>query len=329
MNKHQTQFRAILIILILILVLVFAYSGFRTVGTLVAPKAPVSTQSAGSKTITRDGVEYFPRQDITVFMLMGIDRYGPVEASTSYNNEGAADMVALAVFDETNESYSVLMLNRDTVMEMPVLGIGGRPAGTTVGQLALAHTYGTGLKDSCENIKSAVSGFLYGIEIDHYFSMNMDAISMLNDAVGGVKVTVTDDFSAVDATIPMGEVVLNGEQAFNFVQNRKGIGNQMNLSRMERQKSYINGFLDALNTKLDASETFVVDTYNKIESYVVTNCSVTTLSSMLNRYSDYEFTGIQTPEGENVMTGEFMEYHVDEEKLDTLVLNLFYSEKKF
>ena len=41
--------------------------------------------------------------------------------------------------------------------------------------------------------------------IDYYFSMNMDAISILNDAVGGVTVEVTDDFSQVDATIGKGQ----------------------------------------------------------------------------------------------------------------------------
>lgn len=328
MKKHLTLFRAFVMILILVLMLVFAYSGFRVVSTLIAPRDSEMLETSGSKTIQKDGVEYFPRQDITVFMLMGIDRYGPVEASTSYNNTGEADMVALVVFDETNESYSVIMLNRDTILEMPVLGLGGRPAGTATAQLALAHTYGTGLKDSCENTLASVSDFLSGIEIDYYMSMNMDAISLLNDAVGGVKVTVTEDFSAVDPTISMGEMTLFGKQALNFVQNRKDVGAQMNISRMERQKIYINGFLEALDMKLDAGEAFVADAYAEIEDYIVTNTSAKSLSSMLSRYSDYTFTEVLSPEGENVTTGEYVEFYADEEKLNDLVLRLFYSEKK-
>lgn len=326
MTKHQNLFRAIVMLLILALALVFVYSGIRIVDALLMPKNSVDTGATVSKTIVKDGVEYFPRQDITVLMLMGIDRNGPVEASGSYNNTGAADMVALAVFDETHKTINVLMLNRDTVLEMPVLGVNGSPAGTATAQLALAHTQGTGMRDSCENTKKAVSSFLCGIDIDHYISMNMDTVALLTDAVGGVKVTVTEDFSAVDPTIPMGEVTLTGSQAFNFVQNRKDVGTQLNVSRMERQKAYINGFIDALDGKL-GSGSFVADTYAKIEDYIVTNTSSKGLSAMLSRYADYTLEEIVTPEGENKNVNGYMEFHADEEKLTDLTLRLFYSEK--
>ncbi len=325
MTKQQNLFRAIVMLLILALTLVFVYSGIRIVDAILKPNTAAPGASV-SKTIVKDGVEYFPRQDITVLMLVGIDRTGPVEASPSYNNTGAADMVALAIFDETNETYNVLMLNRDTVLEMPVLGLNGQAAGTATAQLALAHTYGSGLRDSCENTKTAVSNFLHGIEIDHYLSMNMDTVTLLTDAVGGVRVTVTEDFSAVDPTIPMGEVTLNGNQAFNFVQNRKNVGAQMNVSRMERQKSYIRGFMDALGGKLK-SASFVTDTYAKIEDHIVTNTTVSGLNSMLSRYADYTLEEIVTPEGENLQVNGYMEFHADEEKLTDLTLRLFYSEK--
>ncbi len=328
MSKHQNIFRAIVIFLILVLALVFVYSGIRVADKFISPERTEAGTSA-SKTIVKDGVEYFPRQDLTVFMLMGIDRSGVVQESLSYNNMGAADMVALAIFDETSETCNVLMLNRDTILEMPVLGLGGSPAGTATAQLALAHTYGTGLKDSCENVKKTVSEFLHGIEIDYYMSMNMDTVALLTDAVGGVKVNVTEDFSAVDPTIPMGEVTLNGEQAFKFVQNRKNVGAEMNVSRMERQKSYMNGFMDALRTKLDSGESFVTDTYTKIEDYIVTDASLNSLSSMLSRYADYEMQEIVTPKGENIQANGYMEFHADEEQLTDLTLRLFYSEKKF
>lgn len=328
MSKHQNTFRAIVIFLILVLALVFVYSGVRVAEKFISPNRTEAGTSV-SKTIMKDGVEYFPRQDLTVFMLMGIDRSGAVQESLSYNNRGAADMVALAIFDETSETCNVLMLNRDTILEMPVLGLGGSPAGTATAQLALAHTYGTGLKDSCENTKKAVSNFLNGIKIDHYMSMNMDTVALLTDAVGGVKVNVTEDFSAVDPTIPMGEVTLNGEQAFKFVQNRKNVGAEMNVSRMERQKSYMNGFMDALRTKLDSGESFVKDTYAKIEDYIVTDASVNSLSSMLSRYADYKMQEIVTPKGENIQANGYMEFHADEEQLTDLTLRLFYSEKKF
>ena len=48
----------------------------------------------------------------------------------------------------------------------------------------------------------------HDLAIDHYLAMNMDAVVEFNDAIGGVTVTVTDDFSKVDPTIPVGAVRL-------------------------------------------------------------------------------------------------------------------------
>lgn len=326
-DKHKkSKKNPLIIVLILVLVAIVAFSGYKIIDTLV-DKPSDSSASTSSKTVTVNGVDYFPRQDITVIMLMGIDERGEVVASDSYNNTGEADMVALAVFDENDKSYSVLTLNRDTMMDIYVLGIGGKPAGTIYGQLALAHTYGTGLEDSCENTVNTVSNFLSGLTVDYYVSMNMDAIAILNDAVGGVTVNVQDDFSQVDSTIPMGEVTLNGEQALSYVHTRKDVGNQMNISRMDRHKEYMESFVVAFNEKVKESSTFILETYEDIAPYVVSDCSVNSMSAMLSRYADYTLREVVSPEGENVLTEEYMEFYVDEAQLEELILNMFYTVK--
>ena len=247
MNKARKKAPLFTTVLIVLLAVVVAFSGFMVFRS-VNSVADVSDSDADTvtKTVTVDGVDYFPRQDITVLLLLGIDETGEVKKSESYNNTGENDMVALAVFDEQDKSYSVLALNRDTMMDVYALGVTGQPAGTIFGQLALAHTFGSGLEDSCENTVKTVSDFLSGVTVDYYLSMNMDAIAILNDAVGGVTVNVTDDFSKVDSSIPMGEVTLNGEQALAFVQTRKDVSDQMNISRMDRHKEYMENFVTEL-----------------------------------------------------------------------------------
>ena len=327
MKKRKHGKDIVFLALILILVLVMLYSGLQILESTVL-RPGTGEQGFVSKTITRNGVEYFPRQDITTVLVMGIDQYGPVTDSESYNNTGAADMVMLLIFDEQTETCGALHLNRDTMLEMPVLGLGGKEAGTVYGQLALSHTYGSGLEDSCKNTCKTVSNFLYGIEIDYYVAMNMDAIAILNDAVGGVTVEVTEDFSQIDDTIGMGEVILRGQQAINFVRTRKDVGDQLNLSRIERQKDYIDGFVDALRAKLEQETAFVSTAYEEVKPYIVTDCSVNVISGMLEHYGDYEIGQVVTPEGENVLGEEYFEFYVDGEKLDELILELFYAPKK-
>lgn len=312
---------------ILILLLVILYSGLRILESTVFSPPQDGGENVPSKTITRNGVDYFPRQDITTVLVLGIDRFGPVEDSGTYTNRGSADMVTLLIFDETNRVCNVLHLNRDTMLTMPVLGLGGRQAGTCYGQLALSHTYGNGLEESCENVRATVSDFLYGLEIDYYVSMHMDAITLLNDAVGGVTVNVEDDFSAVDPTIGKGQVTLTGEQAIHFVRTRKGVGDQLNLSRMERHKAYVDGFLEAFRAKREEGGEFFLTAYEEISPYLVTDCSANVVSGMLERYGEYAIGEVVSPDGENVVGEEYMEFYADEAELDELILRLFYAPK--
>ncbi|MBQ8538347.1 MAG: LCP family protein [Ruminococcus sp.] len=327
MAKNNSKTKFVTLVLIFVLIAVIVFSAFKLNEAIATNKEEQNASTTTTKTITVDGVDYFPRQDITVLMLMGIDERGPVVSSESYTNTGENDMVALAVFDEVDKSYSVLVLNRDTMMDVHVLGIGGQNAGTIFAQLALAHTYGTGLEDSCENTVRTVSDFLSGLTIDYYLSMNMDAISILNDAVGGVTVNVVDDFSQVDSTIPKGEVTLSGEQALAYVQTRKDISDQMNISRMDRHKEYMENFVSAFNAKVKESDTFIFETYEDIAPYIVSDCSVNSMNAMLNRYADYTLREVVTPKGENVLSGNYMEFYVDEAELQKLMLDMFYVEK--
>ena len=113
-------------------------------------------------------------------MILGVDREGKAQAGVP-NQSGAADMITLMVFDEKTQECTLLCLNRDTMVYMPKLNEYGKEVGTRYGQLALSHSYGTGLEDSCENTRKTVSALLNGVEIDHYYAMNMDAISTTSE----------------------------------------------------------------------------------------------------------------------------------------------------
>ena len=324
-RRHRQKIFSLVFFCLLILILV---SVFQVLKATVLPPKLEETEDK-KLTIIRDEKEYFPRQDITTVLVLGIDRNGPVADSGSYQNPGAADLALVLVFDHAERSCDVLQLNRDSMVEMPVLGIGGKPAGTAYGQLALCYTYGSGLEDSCENAKETISNLLNGVKIDYYIAMHMDAIPILNDAVGGVTVEVTEDFSQVDASIPMGTVKLMGSQAVSFVRSRAGVGDQLNLSRIDRQQAYAQGFMTAFKEKQATGASFLLDAYEQASPYLITDCSATTVNAMIERYGDYALERILTPPGENVMGEQYYEFHIDEKGLEEMILDLFYAEKVF
>ena len=329
MNRRRKKSSLSVLVVVLLLIIVLIGCGIRLLDSAVFSDNRENglQEESEKKTITINGVDYYPRQDITVILAMGIDTEGEMVDSGSYNNDGEADVISLIIFDESEECCTVLNLNRDSMVEMPVLGVDGRKAGTAYQQLALSHTYGSGLEDSCENTKETVSKLLNNIYIDYYIAANMDAIAIANDAVGGVTVNVTDDFSNVTDTIPMGQVTLKGRQATSFVRMRKEAGDQLNISRMERHKEYIDGFMQSLRAKRSEGDSFIYSMYADISPYIVTDLSANALSGMYSRYEGYQLKDIISPKGENVRGEQYMEFYLDREALDELILDVFYKKK--
>jgi LCP family protein required for cell wall assembly len=275
-----------------------------------------------------DGKEYVLNEDVDTLLVLGLDKFESGNSTIAYNNDKAADFLMLFVFDNAKKTCSAIQINRDTMADVHLLGVDGSRIDTVTKQIALSHTYGNGREVSCRNTAEAVSSVLFDVPVKHYVSMTMDAVPLLNDAVGGVTVTVTDDFSEITSELPMGEVTLYGDQAEIFVRGRKDVGNQQNISRMERQKVYLESFLESLRGTLDGSPTFALSLYETVSPYMVTDCSATVFSEVLSRYSDYTLTEILSPEGESVRGEKYMEFYVDEEKLEDLTLKLFYAPKK-
>lgn len=174
--SHRALMKIAVGCIVLVLLPVLLYNGLGAVETAVlGGQEPVS--QVDSKTMVHDGEKYFPRQEISVFLILGIDREGIAEPA---QRGGAADTLALMVFDHRARECSLLMLPCNTLVE-----ITGRDGATVFDLLGNSHTYGTGMQDSCEITRTAVSQLLGGAVIDHYFAMNRDAIRILNETAEG------------------------------------------------------------------------------------------------------------------------------------------------
>ncbi len=326
MNRDKKLLKKLLLpALVLLLFALAAFGGLQILeSTVFNPEEQEEISQSSEAEDERN--EYFPRQDLTTLLLIGVDSMEKKTDSGTNSNENSADMLSLVIFDERDRCVNVIAFNRDSMVDVPILDENGELLGVERRQLALAHNEGNGLEPSCENVVKAVE-MLLGFEIDYYASLNMGGIPALNDAVGGVNVNVTDDFSAVDPSIPKGEVTLFGESALNFVRARKDLGDQLNLSRMERHKEYAEGFMEALLPKMENSTAFAAELLSVTEGYLITDCSGNTLMSMAQRYSDYSLNDIVSPAGNNVRGEKYYEFHIDEMELELLALKYLYTEK--
>lgn len=273
------------------------------------------------------GKWYQRNQDTRTYLVMGIDRPGEAGETGSYIGGGQADMLMLLVLDPVAKTSTILQLNRDTMTEVEVLGVMGDVVGTQTMQLCLAHGYGTGVEDSCENTVRAVSNLLYGTPIDGYAAIQMDAIPILNDAVGGVTVTIEDDFSDVDPSLVQGEeMTLHGQQAYSYLRYRHYVGDSTNLSRMRRHRTYLAEFSKQAQKALLENPNFINTLYQDLSAYMVTDISGADAGQLAQQFYQYTSQGVKTLEGEAKLGEVYMEYYVDEESVIETVLQLFYTE---
>lgn len=298
-----------------------------TVPTTVETTAvsePEPTMPEG--TINYQGAYYAPKDDLQTVLIMGLDKFEREEQTLAYTNKMQSDFLLLVVIDEEAQTCDLLHLNRDTMTEIPRLGFGGSSAGTFVGQLALAHTYGSGGSDSCLNAVKAVSNFLGGVKIDHYMTLTMDAVGKINDLVGGVTVTMLDDFTDLDPEMEKGkEITLKGDQALLYVRSRRELEDSSNLHRMERQRQYLNAFYEKLMEANRKVSGFLSSTLLKVNDDFESDCTVNQLEELSDLLEKCSVNPIRSLDGEAIQGEEFIEFYADEESVQDAVLSLFYT----
>ena len=287
-----------------------------------------SQDEVSENQVRYQGKWYKENPNIEKILLIGVDKFASQTSlnEENFRNDQQADFLALMLLNRIDGSYRVLFLNRDTMADVPLLDVNGKVYDTRQMQLALAHTYGNGEENSCRNTVQAVSNLLYGVKIDHYVSMTMDAVQLLNDRVGGVTVYVEDDFSAIDPTIVQGrDVTLRGEHALTFVRARMGMDEPTNLARMERQRVYLKALRQKALTCISHDESFALDTLLELSENMASDCSIEALAVYFDAVSRNGEPEVLTLDGEAKVGEQYMEYYVDEETLQAAIIDMFYT----
>ena len=151
--------------------------------------------------------KYQYSSDYETYLFLGTDGSGHESANREEYVGNMADFLMLAVINRKEQTYALLQLNRDTMTEIDLIGKDGEGMATANMQLCTAHWYGGTEKESSENTVNAVSKLLGGLTIDGYYTLNMENISRLNHAAGGVTVTIKNDLTSLDPSMKQGETI--------------------------------------------------------------------------------------------------------------------------
>lgn len=280
------------------------------------------------KRVVHEGKTYTEKPWLTSILLMGVDKPSDADAYGARQG-GQADFMMLLVIDSSEKRISRLQIDRDTIAEVETLGILGNAIGTSPMQICLSHAFGTTPQENCEHAVKAVENLLEGEGIDLYMALDMDGIGVLNHALGGVTVTITDDFSQSDpAMVPGATLCLSDEQAEIFVRGRMTVGDGTNASRMKRQNEYVRAATEKFRERMDEDPAFVNGFLDAIESVTTTNISRGRLLNEINNAYRYDTPEIETLPGEHSIGEDgFMEFRVQEDAVLDWILHTLYTQQ--
>ena len=279
--------------------------------------------------ITYKNETYVKKGNLETYLIAGIDAPGKVEKVTEYDGTGQCDVLAVIVRDRSTDQCKLLSIDRNTITAVKSLDNDGTYLDTTDIQISLAHAMGFDQQVREENTVDAVSHLLGDQTIDGYAMVNMGAIQVVNDMVGGVTVTIEDDFSDVDPSMKKGETVtLMGEQAEKYVRSRKEISDGSNQNRMSRQSTYEEAFKPAFRNKCAENSKFPLEVYHAMEDYMTTNisakkfCRLAILMSDENQDEKVAISGTYGLDEDGWQT-----FTPDADSLQEAILELFYQKQ--
>ncbi|MDO4977727.1 MAG: LCP family protein [Eubacteriales bacterium] len=345
-GKASKIIRAILLILLLLIVIgggTYAFMNYR--GHKAALEAETTEEiqigdkaisENGGINVTYKGVNYTLNRNISSILFIGVDKENYEEEETEYGAGGQSDTLILITVNHKTGETKMIPISRNSMVMVDQYNSDGTYWKQNLMQVAAAYAYGDGKETSCKNTLKAVSRLLYGMPINQYVSIDLSCVKSLNDAIGGVEVTVLEDLNVNDnyPDLVKGNVVtLMGDEAEYYIRHRKTViekGEENidnNDARMERQKQYITAFSKkAINmTKKDLG--LPLDLYSKFSDDMVTDITPSELvyyaTLLLNKGFNNSMVSIPGSVEHKKKT-EFTEFYPDQEALYQIVLDTFY-----
>ena len=339
-TPKQIITRVVIVLAIIILLPTAVVVGMWAIGkgSLFGSKMDMSNAIDGVKVqnngdlVIYKGHKYQYNESITNILFMGVDKDNLDSKDTKLKMRGAgqSDTIFVAAVDTSSGKVTLINVPRDIMTYVRTYDKDGNYDGKKLRQICLAYAYGDGKNKSCENVSYAVSKVLYGVPIQSYMSIDLSAISVLNDAIGGVNVQVIGDLTNADPALKEGaNVTLLGGQAETYVRSREFEPIDANLKRMQRQQQYITSYIQKALVQMRSDLTLPLDLLNLVSDNSVTNLSAPKITYLATKVSGSSFSSDNIYSINcNIKKGEtgYAEYYPDETKLFEMILKVFYKQ---
>ena len=285
---------------------------------------PFSVTYDEGKTVEYNGVTYTLNENIVTVAAIGIDREAFGLEDDKIGTAGQADFILIAALDLKSGLVSPILIPRDTLVDVDQYTTDGQYVGVDRMQICLSFAYGDGAGTSSRNVLTSAQRVLYGIPVHLYGVLDLDGIPALNDAIGGVSVTLPEDFKGKSAGQ---RIMLQGMDAESFVRSRDTERMDSDTPRRARQIAYLNAYVSKVTSAAIRDFGIIRNLYTTAMDYAFTNISLSRLTYMGTTLlsKGLNIADVTTLAGKLQPGDPYAEYILDEQAAFETVLHVFYT----
>lgn len=309
---------------------------------LAKEKAGLATVTWQDDWVALDGKAYEYDENIINLLFLGIDRAGSISTETNLDNwkAGQADAIFILSLNPDKKSIRIVGIPRNSMVDVDIYDQNARQMETIHNQICLQYGYAGGGENGLHAMKDAASKLMYDLPIHGAFAIGYDAVSIINDKVGGVDVEVLEDMPEKNKAFVLGNTVhLDGKLALQYVRERDYYQLGSPTLRLKRQKQYITALIQAAKTCVKQDPLLVTDLYNSITKYMNTDVTVDEAVYLVRQALDYQFDGdsfyllqgddVSVPFTRKDGTKDFYDdYYLREDSIRQVMIDAFYNEVK-
>ena len=330
-GKRRGRFAAVIIAGVAVLAVAgLGYVGIQKKKATEAASAKATAEAEDSNTVTWQGKTYKYNQNLSNYLLLGVDKRTPAETRVGKADAGQADALFLLSLNRKTKEMTLITIPRDTMTDVESFDLEGKSLGKSKDHISLSYGYGDGGAESCKLTQEAVSNLFYGLPIQGYLAMNLDGIPELAKSVGGLTVTVPNN--SLEYKYPEfaegAEVTLTEENTEVFLRSRDVDESQSAIYRMERQKAFLDAFSKKAKECYEQNAKFAANLFVAIKPYTVTNISEDRLMKLFQTADEGDGYIEWTVPGEGTQGLSYDEYQVDDDALYAKIMETFYQEIK-
>ena len=309
---------------------------------LAKEKAGLATVTWQDDWVALDGKAYEYDENIINLLFLGIDRAGSISTETNLDNwkAGQADAIFILSLNPDKKTIRIVGIPRNSMVDVDIYDQNARQMETIHNQICLQYGYAGGGENGLHAMKDAASKLMYDLPIHGAFAIGYDAVSIINDKVGGVDVEVLEDMPEKNKAFVLGNTVhLDGKLALQYVRERDYYQLGSPTLRLKRQKQYITALIQAAKTCVKQDPLLVTDLYNSITKYMNTDVTVDEAVYLVSQALDYQFDGdsfyllqgddVSVPFTRKDGTEDFYDdYYLREDSIRQVMIDAFYNEVK-